>query len=87
MKLRIQHATALFLMLLIGLMDYTAVAQTIHYQTETRSKLHMLGDMSGLIGNKPRVANVYMSENYLLEKDGREATLFSLLIKRYPSWI
>lgn len=82
MTLRIQNAVALFLMLLIGLADYAAVAQTIHFQTETRSKLHLLGEMSRLIGNKPQVSNAYMSKDYMLDKGDRDATLFSLADKK-----
>ncbi|MEM8484049.1 MAG: hypothetical protein AAF564_00810 [Bacteroidota bacterium] len=56
----------------------TAFSQTVHYKTETRMKMHMLGAMGNMIGNKPQVSEVYVNDKYMLTKEGkRTSTILS----------
>lgn len=70
--------TLCMVLMLAGFMHTDVFAQTIHYQTETKSKFHMLGNLSGLVGNKPIVSDVYMSKDYMLDTNKDDATLFSV---------
>ncbi len=57
----------------------TATAQTVHYKTETRMKMHMLGAMGKMIGNKPQVSEVYVNDKYMLTVEGkRHSTILSV---------
>lgn len=56
-----------------------ATAQTLHYKTESRVKLHGMGALGNMIGNKPTTSDNYVDEmNMLSNDDGRNASIFSV---------
>ena len=76
MKNSMNIKTVLVLVLSVcsfSLVSFTQ-AQTVHYKTETRMKMHMLGAMSNMMGNKPQVSDVYVSDQYMLSVDGKRSS-------------
>ncbi len=54
-------------------------AQTVHYKTETRMKMHMLGGLGNMMGNKPITSESFVTKEYMRTDDGdRNVTIFSL---------
>ncbi len=63
-------------LLLVCMLAFSGIAnaQTVHYKTETRVKMHMLGAMSNMIGNKPQVSEVYVSDQHMLTVDSKRSS-------------
>ena len=56
-----------------------STAQTVRYKTESRVKLHMLGKIGSMIGNKPQTSEIFVNAQHMLSNDGkRTSTIFSI---------
>ena len=69
---------ALFLIFCIFSTSF-AEAQTVYYKTETSVKLHMLGRLGNMMGNKPTTSEFFVDEMHMRSNDGdRSSTIFSI---------
>ena len=56
-----------------------AEAQTVYYKTETSVKLHMLGRLGNMMGNKPMTSEFFVDSMHMRSNDGdRSSTIFSI---------
>ncbi len=61
------------------LVPVTFAQKTLHYGTETKVKLHMMGRIGNMLGNKPTKSEIYVNEQNMRSNDGdRSFSIFSI---------